>query len=298
MTSITIPTPAGFRFWPTATSHGWCDLAPFTSDDDSRTLTRIHQLSDGSIVKLILSGDANEHICVQVEGNPSPLTDAQQNEIRDAITKSFNLDQDLSGFYALTRQYPRYTWIEEKAAGRMLAAPTVWEDLAKTLMTTNTTWAMTQQMVVRMNALGDPYAGGGHAFPKPERLAAMNPDDLNAAVKAGYRGAYLYELATRIANGELDVEAWREPGLSSAELFKQVKSLKGFGDYAAGSILKLLGHFDRLATDSACREVYIEINNGIPAGHDREIAAYYEPFGEWRGLVQWMDVMGGWLKNS
>ena len=31
---------------------------------------------------------------------------------------------------------------------------------------------------------------------------------------------------------------------------------------------------------------------------DAEIARYYEPFGQWRGLVQWMDVMGDWLKNS
>jgi hypothetical protein len=76
-----------------------------------------------------------------------------------------------------------------------------------------------------------------------------------------------------------------------------VKSLKGFGDYAAGSILKLLGHFDRLATDTECRAAYIRINNGIPAADDKEIAAYYEKFGQWRGLIQWMDVMQGTLDS-
>jgi 3-methyladenine DNA glycosylase/8-oxoguanine DNA glycosylase len=101
-----------------------------------------------------------------------------------------------------------------------------------------------------------------------------------------------------VAGGELDVESWRDPGLSSDELFKRVKALKGFGDYAAGSILKLLGHFDRLSTDTACRAVYKEINNGVPAANDKEISAYYEPFGKWRGLVQWMDVMQEWLMES
>ncbi|MEP6987358.1 MAG: hypothetical protein ABI970_17265, partial [Chloroflexota bacterium] len=78
-----------------------------------------------------------------------------------------------------------------------------------------------------------------------------------------------------------------------------VKALKGFGDYAAGSMLKLLGHFDRLATDSVCRAVYKDsINKGAAAVDDKEIAAYYQPFGQWRGLVQWMDVIEIYLKSD
>ncbi|MBZ0287830.1 MAG: 3-methyladenine DNA glycosylase [Anaerolineae bacterium] len=293
-----VQTPPAFRFWPTVRSHGWCDLGPFSSHVEARTLERVHQLGAGSVVRLILAGDKDEHIAVTVEGLDNGLSPAQKDELTHGLTNAFNLDRDLSDFYALVRQYPRYLWIEQKAAGRMLAAPTVWEDLAKTLLTTNTTWNMTKQMVARLNTLGEPDAPGGHAFPTPERIAAMTPDDLNAHVRAGYRGAYLHELAVRIANGDLDVESWRDPALASADLYKRVKSLKGFGDYAAGSILKLLGHFDRLATDTECRAVYKEINNGVPAQNDAEIAAYYEPFGPWRGLVQWMDVMEGWLKNS
>ncbi|MEO8608245.1 MAG: 3-methyladenine DNA glycosylase [Chloroflexota bacterium] len=296
--TFTLQTPPGFCFWPTATSHGWCDLKPFSSHDDTRSLERIHQLSDGSAVRLTMAADTDENIQVTVDGLADKLSPAQIDELRHGLTNVFNLDRDLREFYALVRQYPRYQWIEHKAAGRMLAAPTVWEDLSKTLLTTNTTWNMTKQMTVRLNSLGEPYSAGGNAFPTPERIAALNPDELNAHVRAGYRGAYLHELATRIANGEIDAESWRDPALTSAELYKRVKSLKGFGDYAAGSILKLLGHFDRLATDTECRAVYIEINNGVPAQHDAEIAAYYEPFGAWRGLIQWMDVMRESLNSS
>jgi 3-methyladenine DNA glycosylase/8-oxoguanine DNA glycosylase len=295
MTTFTIQTPPGFCFWPTVTSHGWCDLQPFSSHDDTRSLQRIHQLSDGQVINLILEADADENIRVTVEGLNDSLSSDQIDELTHGLNNVFNLDRDLSEFYALVRQYPRYQWIEHKAAGRMLAAPTVWEDLSKTLLTTNTTWNMTKQMTSRLNNLGEPYAAGGNAFPTPERIASFTPDELNTHVRAGYRGAYLHELATRIANGEIDVESWREPNLSSPDLYKRVKSLKGFGDYAAGSILKLLGHFDRLATDTECRAVYIEINNGVPAQNDAEIAAYYEPFGKWRSLVQWMDVMSGTL---
>jgi 3-methyladenine DNA glycosylase/8-oxoguanine DNA glycosylase len=289
--TLIVQAPPAFRFWTTVTSHGWCVLQPFSSHDETHTLERIHQLGDGAVVRLNLAADKDEHILVTIEGLADGLSPTQAAELTHGLTNAFNLDRDLSDFYALVRQYPRYQWIEQKAAGRMLAAPTVWEDLAKTLLTTNTTWNMTKKMVARLNTLGAPYGGGGHAFPAPERIAGMTPDDLNAHVRAGYRGAYLHELATRIAEGELDVESWRDPALASTELYKRVKSLKGFGDYAAGSILKLLGHFDRLATDTECRAVYKAINDGVPAQHDGEITAYYEPFGQWRGLVQWMDVM-------
>ncbi len=298
MISFILPTSPGFRFWPVVRSHGWCQLVPFSHDEDSQRLERIHQLRDGRVIRLVMTADTNEHVLVQVEGLDRELSPSQQAEITEGLTNSFNLNRDLSDFYALVRQYPRYAWIEEKAAGRMLASPTVWEDLAKTLLTTNTTWNMTRQMNARLTTLGDPYPDGGNAFPTAERIATMNPEALNEAVRAGYRGAYLHELAKRVVSRELDVESWRDPELPADELFKRVKALKGFGDYAAGSILKLLGHFDRLATDTECRAVYIEINNGVPAANDKEISAYYEPFGKWRGLVQWMDVMGDWLKES
>jgi hypothetical protein len=30
---------------------------------------------------------------------------------------------------------------------------------------------------------------------------------------------------------------------------------------------------------------------------DAEIRAYYEPFGQWRGLAQWMDMLWSWFGN-
>ncbi|MBI1280814.1 MAG: 3-methyladenine DNA glycosylase [Anaerolineaceae bacterium] len=300
MPGFNLPTPPDFRFWPSVVSHGWCDLPPFRCDEAMRILQRIHQLSDGAVVRLTMpAAEAKAgSITVYVEGIDS-LTETQIMEISRGLSRSLEIDRNLTDFYALVSQHPRYAWIEQLGAGRLLSAPTVWEDLVKTLFTTNTTWRMTIQMTERVVTLGDSYTGGGHAFPTPQRLASMSVEDLNAHVKAGYRGDYLHLLATRIANGELEVESWRDADLPSDEVYKRVKALKGFGDYAAGTMLKLLGHFDRLATDSVCRTVYKDsINNGIAAKDDKEITAYYQPFGQWRGLVQWMDVMEDYFKGD
>ncbi|MBC6936175.1 MAG: 3-methyladenine DNA glycosylase [Chloroflexi bacterium] len=297
MPVITLSTPPHFKFWPSVVSHGWCDLPPYGCDESARILYRIQQLNDGSIVRLVLRQRDTGAVEVAVEGLAA-LSPEQENEIRAVAALILNLNRDLGNFYATLRGHPRYAWIEPLGAGRLLVSPSIWEDAVKTLFTTNTVWKMTIQMCQRLVTLGDPYPGGGHAFPPPERIAAMPPDDLNAHVRAGYRSAYLHELAANIVERKVDLEAWRDPALASDDLYRRIKSLKGFGDYAAGNMLRLLGRFDRLATDSECRAVYRDsINGGSAAVHDREIAAYYEPFGQWRGLAQWMDVMESYLRT-
>lgn len=298
---LIIETPPYFQFWPTVVGHGWCDLPPYRCDEDTHTLERLHELPDGSIVRLVLHAAAFTpgSLPVQVIGASDKFTSLQKDDIRRALRRALEIDRDLNGFYKMVRKHKRYKWIEKAGVGRMLASPTVWEDLVKTLMTTNTTWNMTKQMVGRVVTLGDVHPGGGHAFPTPQRIASLALDDLNTHIRAGYRGAYLHELATRLARGTLEVESWRDADVPSDELYKRIKGLKGFGDYAAGNMLRLLGHFDRLATDTECRAVYRDsINNGIAAKDDKEIAAYYEPFGTWRGLVQWMDVMESYFRSA
>ncbi len=270
---------------PTVLSHGWCTLPPFSYDEQG-TLTRIQKLRGGRIVRFDLrDGDAGLLI-----SSDADLTKAQQREIGAVVARCLSFDHDLSTFHQLIRSHPTYLWIETVGAGRMLVSPTVWEDLAKTLLTTNTTWAMTKSMVGRLVTLGD-ASENGYTFPESERIAALDPDTLNQHVRAGYRGAYLHQLATDIASGALDVEAWRDPTLASVEVYKALKRIRGFGDYAAGAMMRLLGRFDQLGLDSVCRTMYAGRYNGGQPASDREIAAYYEPFGAWRGLVVWLDVM-------
>jgi N-glycosylase/DNA lyase len=220
----------------------------------------------------------------------SPLNPEQLQQLEALIRRMLSYDQDLSAFYALLRDQPRFAWVEAKGAGRMLIGATVWEDLAKTLLTTNTTWTMTRQMVSRLVTLGEAYRDG-NAFPTAQQIAAMSPEALNTHVRAGYRGAYLHELAENIASGAVDVESWYGSDLPSAELYRQIRGLKGFGDYAAGSLMRLLGRHDQLGIDSVAREMFrVRFNSGQKAP-DVAIRAHYEGFGSWRGLALWMDVI-------
>ena len=167
----------------------------------------------------------------------------------------------------------------------------IWEDLVKVLLTTNTTWAQTIQTSQRLCNLGTPHPtlADTYAFPTAHQIASLDFESLAEQLRAGYRTAYLYELANQIASGQLDVESWR--AFDSDTLYKQVKSLKGYGDYAAGTMVRMLGHFDKLAIDSACRDMYARLHNNGEKGDDKAIKAQYEAFGVWKGLIMWMNIM-------
>jgi N-glycosylase/DNA lyase len=292
MATILIPVPGTFRFLPTVFSHGWYQLPPFRFDREARVLSRVHVLRDGGVVRLRIrdgGGEAPGMVAVDVEGG-GRLSKARRDEVARVVAACLNLDRDLGPFYRRLRRRADYRWIESLGAGRMLVSPTVWEDLAKTLLTTNTTWGSTKQMCQRLVALGEPLGAEEFSFPTPERVAALSPEELNDRIRAGYRSAYLSQLARSIVEGGLDLESWRGPGVPGAELFRLIRGLKGFGEYAAGSMCRLLGAFDRLGLDSSCRASFRLRNGGEPASDD-QIALYYESFGEWCGLALWMDVM-------
>jgi 3-methyladenine DNA glycosylase/8-oxoguanine DNA glycosylase len=195
----------------------------------------------------------------------------------------FNLETSLKGFYAMLKNHDGYEWVIDQNVGRLLSSPTVWEDLVKTLMTTNISWEQTQSICEKLCEI-DP-AG---TFPTPQQVAVIEEDELQEMLGAGYRTAHLKELADRIASGEVNVEAWRT--FTADELYKAVKTISGFGDYAAGTVMRLLGHFDKLAIDSVARNAFERVT-GNEAESDTEIRDYYEKFGEWRGLVLWMDCI-------
>lgn len=298
MATIQVPVPAGFQFLPTVFSHGWYQLPPFRFDPATQVLSRVHQWRDGTVARLRLRGGGDAApgmVQVDVEadgdgGRAGRFSRARRDELVNVVRTCLSLDHDLAPFYRQVRRRSGYGWIATLGAGRMLVAPTVWEDLAKTLLTTNTTWGATKQMCQRLSALGTPFGPEEFSFPTPERIAALSVDELNDQVRAGYRSESLSLLARAIVDGAIDPESWRGPGLSSDDRFRRIKALKGFGDYAAGSMCRLLGSFDRLGLDSSCRASFRARNGGEPAGDD-QIALHYEPFGAWCGLALWMDVM-------
>src|SRR5204862_4724334 len=132
------------------------------------------------------------------------------------------LDDDMTRFYEAVVNDPDFSWIASSGAGRLLRAPTVFEDLVKMICTTNCSWALTDKMINSLvDALGRKSNDGGRSFPTPEAMARKSEGFYREEVRSGYRAPYLKELAERVASGEMEVESWLMSELPTVELIRE-----------------------------------------------------------------------------
>jgi 3-methyladenine DNA glycosylase/8-oxoguanine DNA glycosylase len=280
-------------------SHGWVQLAPFARDEARGGLWRVERLASGQVVELRI-WEAPGGVQVEVV---ETLTEAEQGEVSGKVSWMLGLDQDFSAFYTLARQEPKLAGVVQKAQGRLLRSPTLFEDVVKTILTTNTAWSGTRRMVASLVArFGSPLLASAatsqdeaaphhtearRAFPAPEQVAAADEATLRSEVRLGYRAPYVLELARSVASGALDLEALRDVDLPTSELRKRLLALKGVGAYAAANLLMILGRYDFLPVDSwALKAVSHEWYGGEPVGA-AEVEAGFAHWGEWKGLAYW-----------
>lgn len=290
---ISINVPRDFSFKRTIISHGWCELLPFEIDRTNWMLTRVLDLKSAKPVTVHISASTRA-IHIQLSRKLSER--ATQQVVRD-VRHMLRLDDDMGSFYGLMSTDEDFSWIATQGAGRMLRSPTVYEDLVKMICTTNCSWALTEKMVTGLvENLGLESNDGRRSFPTPEAMASMPEKFYTDKVRAGYRAPYLKELANRVASGELDVESWLGSSLSTADLIKSMREVKGVGPYAAENVLRLIGRYDGLALDSWTRAKFFAVRNNGRKTTDKKIGRYYSRFNEWRGLALWCDMTRDWIE--
>jgi N-glycosylase/DNA lyase len=289
-TKLILETPPDFNFKTAVYSHGWSQLAPFEIDTENWRLSYV--FTGEKPVSAVISESAGK---IEIElAEAPPDTKSREKILRDA-RHILRLDDDLSEFYRLTKKEKRLAWVARLSGGRLLRSPTVFEDLVKTLCTTNCSWALTKNMVRNLvEKLGAESADGKRAFPTAEAMASQSEDFYRSEIRAGYRSPYFAELAQQVAGGELNPETWLDSDLPTKELKKEMKRVKGFGDYAAENLLKLVGRYEGLALDSWLRSAFYKKHNAEQVCNDKEIELFYEKFGSWRGLAIWCDMTEKW----
>lgn len=289
---LTIPKP--YHFAKSVCDHGWPALAPFRWVEESQTLERVERLGAGQVVLLALSAvelDTVVHLGIQINSDRT-LTAGELAEISANVRWMLKLDHDYQLFYALARQHEHVGRVVGQGRGRLLRSPTLWEDVVKTIATTNVTWGNTKAMIGRLVAtLGDPFPlePTRHAFPTPAQVAEADPTLFANVIRMGYRNTYVQQLAQEIVSGARDLEALRYAALPTAELKKAVKAIKGIGDYAAHTLLMLLGDYSALPIDSEYRSFVVARYFAGQTPSEKVLAAIYAAWGEWKYLAYWFD---------
>jgi 3-methyladenine DNA glycosylase/8-oxoguanine DNA glycosylase len=289
--------------WRTLVSHGFAELSPTVLDEAGRSLSLTIRVPGGRPRRVRVSGGRRNHARVDVLGpRPGPrVVDA----VLQATAHVLRLDQDLSLFYVRAMEDPDLAWAAG-GAGRLLRSPTVFEDVVKTVCTTNCAWSATVRMVdALVTQLGDPAIGGdgprSNAFPTPDAMAGASEAFYREVVRSGYRGSYLIALARAVAGGELDLEALARAtpdALPDAELEATLLALPGVGPYAAAHIMMTLGRHSRLVLDSWTRPTYTRLAGRRRPVPDRQIERRFRRYGEYAGLAFWLYVTRDWVDDG
>ena len=270
----------------TLASHGVADLPPNAIDEEAWTLTTTLALPHGAATVRVRPGGRGH---ARIDGS-GPSAGAL-----DAIRHMLRLDADLSAFYAVARADDGLAWVA-RGAGRMMRSPTVFEDVVKTICTTNCAWSATVRMTTALvEHLGAEAPDGRRAFPDPGAMAGAGDDFYRDVVRAGYRGAYLHALALAVAEGALDLEALNDPELSDDEVAERLLALPGCGPYATAHMMMLLGRYSRLILDSWTRPKYARVNGRKAA--DRTIERRFRRYGDYAGLAFWLYLTRDWVAD-
>jgi 3-methyladenine DNA glycosylase/8-oxoguanine DNA glycosylase len=290
-----LPARKPFNFRSVIDSHGWRQLAPFSYAENTGTLSYILRLSNGRVVELKMRA-STDGITVETER----LNKSERKEVVDKVTWMFGLDMDFSLFYAAARGERKLARLKRQALGRVLRSATLFEDVIKTILTTNTLWAATKNMTLKLvDEFGERVSSAGRAvapiaprteakaFPTPEAIAASTPEFIREKIRVGYRAPAIHELAFRVASGQFDLESLKTSTLPTLELRNELLTINGVGPYAAANLLLILGRSDFIPIDSwALKLVSHEWYRGEPITA-KEVEKHFETWGEFKGLAFW-----------
>jgi 3-methyladenine DNA glycosylase/8-oxoguanine DNA glycosylase len=289
----------------TLASHGLVDLPPMRLAEDSRWLEVTVPVPRGRPRTVRIAEGRPDHAAVAI-GGPAP-SPRHRERIGTAVAHMLRFDEDLSEFYGLAAEDPDLAWVAG-GAGRLVRSPTVFEEVVKTICTTNCAWSATERMVgALVEHLGEPALGAredrespyGRAFPTPAAMAAADEPFYRDVVRAGYRGAYLRSLAASVTERRVDLEglgSGTREELPDDELSAVLLALPGVGPYAAAHIMMMLGRYSPLILDSWTRPTYARLNGGRVVS-DATIEHRFRRYGPWAGLAFWLVLTRDWIAD-
>ena len=269
-----------FSFRHLVLSHGWVFLAPFSWSDATSSLTRPVNLPIGDQARIrirVRRQGASSGVQVSID-SASCLTIENRQSIRHQVTRMLRLDEEFSPFWKLCLDDPNLRFAARMKIGGMLRGPHAFEDLVKTVCTTNCDWRNTKAMCHGLCSLN---AG---AFPTPQVILRHSLARLTRTAPLGYRARTVREAARLFAEGRMPLDNWaqdRDFGRIRAALLQ----IWGVGPYCADHMLVLLGCYGHIPVDS---EVLRYLRNthfgGKPVSQEKAVSPY-EAYGDWRYLA-------------
>lgn len=259
---ITLKTPDYYSLQSTVLSHGWVNLAPYSWDHSGGILMRDEYLPNDKItVKLHIKQTRKNKVSVWFR-SPAPVSKDSKKYVVSRVQRALCLDVNTKDIYTHARRLDAdISGCIRNGGGRFLRGMTLFEDVVKTLLTTNASWSFTKLMVKNLIA----HYGTQGSFPSPDNLITASVADLRAKIKMGYRARYLSQIVSLFlsCSDESEIVHGKIPGL---------------GKYGITHVRVLNGDYSAIPIDSEVRD-YCSANFSIHA--DSDIVRHYSRWGKY-----------------
>lgn len=294
-TEIILSTKNPYILPSTLRSHGWVDLLPNIPDEKVESFSRVERLSSGKVINIHAAslGSKLPKIIITVK-HEDALMQIERNEIVKRVRYMLRLDENLRGFYDLCKKKGNKWKNFTEGRGYLLRSPEIFEDLVKVICTTNIQWGGTKRMVKELvESFGVPFPGDPAllSFPSPESISSISLEEFKDCVRLGYRAGYIYELSARITSGDLKLNGLIDTSTPAAEVKKRLIEIKGVGNYAAASMLMLLGRYDQIPVDTVFRSFMKAKYFDNKPFSEEEGLSIYEDWGRWKYLAYWNEML-------
>lgn len=231
-------------------THGWTHLSPYSWDYNTDSIKFAVLIDD---ISIDISAVQNKNLIEISVVSHEQLNKSTLLTVKKLVQRSLSLDTDITDLYKIAKKTgEEYKLLIENGAGRLLRAPTLWEDAAKTLFTTNCSWKLTQKMCETVCSdlfVSTQTPSGIFPFPGPEIINKYSSEELKRLIPVGYRNEYLKSLAELFVEDPTlqNIESGKMDYSAATEITKQ---LKGFGPYASAHILVLINYYQKIPVDT------------------------------------------------
>jgi len=214
---------------------------------DGQTYRRTVALEDGAAITMAVTQFGTpETPRVRVTLSGARLAPEIEGVARAVLKHTMGLDVDLSGFYRFAEADPQLGPLARRFRGvKPPRLPTDFETLVNAIACQQITLTQGIHLLNRLAqtcGLADPAANGAtdgdslpHAFPRPNELAELDPQDLKSLGFSTQKAQALVELACAIRDGGLDLEALAE--LDDNAATSRLIALRGVGRWTAEYVL-------------------------------------------------------------
>lgn len=237
---------------------------------------------------------ANQPALVIVEAEGDGLRVSMPKYVdgaEEAVAHWLGLDANLSDFYALIdRDAALSTLFSELVGLPLLRTEDLFEALICVIIEQHISWVAAQGAQQRLiHATGTAIAYEGrtlYAMPMPEQIANAPEEALIATKITFKRQALIREMAQRVLNGDINLQAWQQ--LAPEELYATLLQIKGIGHWTAAVVVaRATGQYpyvlhNDVALQAAVNHYFLGGKGRIPG---QLLIDTLVPYGKFAGLV-------------